>query len=183
METSGRLTVNSSDVSNLSAVITVVATDLGGECSSTSEATVEFLDAPSLSIIDPGPVCRGSMTVLEVDTDVQSIEWFINNELQTTTGPSIEITEDGEYEARAGSGMCAVTESITITLLDAPDVALENQSACLSETAEFIAGPDDAFDYTWFVDGNELMETGGSILLNDSDINGCLLYTSDAADE
>ncbi len=171
-ETTGTLTVNSNDVSNLNGTISVIATDLGGECSATREANVEFLDIPSLSIIDPGPLCQGTMAFLEVDTDVQSIEWFVNNELQTTTGPSIEITVDGEYEARAGSGRCAVTESITITLLDAPNVSLESQSECLGETAEFIAGPNDAFDYMWFVDGNELMETGGSILLNDSDING-----------
>ena len=172
METSGRLTVNSSDVSNLSAVITVVATDLGGECSSTSEATVEFLDAPSLSIIDPGPVCRGSMTVLEVDTDVQSIEWFINNELQTTTGPSIEITVDGEYEARAGSGICGVSESIVITILDAPDVAISNQSICLGESGEFVAGNDDEFDYIWFVDGSEVSETSGTLTLDETMISG-----------
>ncbi len=171
-ETSGTLRLDESEIGGMSAVVTVVATNLDGSCPTQLEAILEFLDTPSLAILDPGPVCEGSATFLEVDTDVQAIEWLINGEVQATTGTSIEITEEGEYEARAGSGMCGVSETITITLQSAPDANIANQSKCTGEIGEFVAGPDGEFLYVWLVDGEEVSETSGTLTLDDTQISG-----------
>lgn len=166
MEESGTLIVTSAIVpSGTVEEVSVTAKNRGDDCSTTLEATVEFLDSPELELIPPDMACRGESAFINANTNVSALKWYLGGVLQGETGVVFEATEDGEYLAIAGDGSsCAVRDSIEVVFSDSPAINLESLSRCANEEAVFVAGPD-IYEYTWTVGGVEQMETSGTLTI------------------
>ncbi len=168
----GSFTVSSTEVMNNSGMVRVIATNLTDDCSTESEATIEFIDTPELAFADLPDFCKGTPAVIATETNVNSIRWFLDGVEQDETGINLEITQDGEYLAIAGDGECAVRDSVMVTFADSPQIMLDDQSKCEGEDAIFMAGPDGEYIYEWTIDGAIQTVTTGTLSVTADDIVG-----------
>ena len=173
-EENGTLILSRDDIQNDAATVEVTATsNSGSNCTSTLSVALEFIAAPELTLDAPDAFCSGDMAVISPsNVNVSSLRWFLDGEELDETAIELEVFEEGEYLAIAGDGPCAVRDSVQVSFADSPDVSLDNLVQCTGEDAVFVAGADGAFNYTWFLNGEEQDNTSGTFVVQSGDITG-----------
>ena len=141
----------------------LTATNIDG-CSTSDTTVIEFLESPIVTLPMDAEFCAGTSGTITVDaTNVSVVKWYLDgNEIMGETDTTLEVTESGDYRVVAGEGLqCSDEATITVSFLDAPDISLsDSESACEPNTVPLMAGPDDAFDYVWVLEGTGEIQSG-----------------------
>ncbi len=92
-----------------------------GYCSMTDSIHVHFQPPPPLDLGPDQTVCADSTATVSANiTDGDAYSWIINDVLQNTNDPHIDITGTGEYDVTLimDKGPCTVEDSVHVTILE-----------------------------------------------------------------
>ena len=157
-------------------IVSVSATD-DNNCTTVVSANVEFVDAPMISLPTTQEFCSGSTAVIELQSTVSVVNWYLDNELiPNENGVSLTITEAGTYEAIAAEGQqCEARAIIEVTQVNAPVLGLDGQ------LIEECSGTPVILNLTSDTDAEVTWDRGGSVLTENSDmltVNQAGVYTA-----
>ncbi len=135
-------------------------------CSSTDTITIIIENLPDLTIsTDVDSLCQGDTTQIDLDGALV-YSWFPSAGLSSDTGatvlasPSITTT----YYITATSGVCSVSDSITIFVKNIPIVEISSTDTILCSGESVLLLVEGAIDYLWSPSVGLNTTTGDSIL-------------------
>ena len=140
-----------------------------GDCSSASdEIMVDVTAIPELSInngMEGISFCANEDKLLQINGEAETYVWIFNGE-EVANAQSLEINEEGIYQAIASNGNC-VSEpvEIEVSFEAAPDVSLtfpDGETFCEGQTALIEALPGFEF-YFWSLNGEPVGTNNSSI--------------------
>ena len=65
-----------------------------------------------------------------------------------------------------------MSDIVEVSFADRPDVMLQADNACQGSDLVVIAGPDGAFEYSWFINGDPVTNQSGTLILTETDLGG-----------
>ena len=142
------------------------------ECSTVSETvSITSLSLPNIeNISDDRVLCEGESFDVEVPAGVTSFLWIVNGQGVDDLGEILTISEPGVYQLAIEDGDCtAMSNEFEVTLLElaALDGIFEDAQICAGESID-IAAPMGQVDYIWTRNGEELLETGSELNINEA---------------
>lgn len=156
---------------NVTGEYTVTVTNEFG-CTNEETILVEERDELSPTIQLSQPLCEGGSAELSVG-DFDTYEWSVPGE----TGPTITVTEGGEYTVMVSENNCPGTAVINVVLNENPIAEIESPrgGACPDEEFSLTALPS-GLTYEWndgSADSDLLITSGGTYSVIVTDDLGC----------
>ncbi len=135
----------------------VTGTDLNG-CSNIDSVNVYFLD-PNLNLIleDEKPICVGQEgTVTVVDQGSSAYLWMPANYVSNPTifNPKFTPPVTTDYVLRITNYCYTKTDTVTISVLDLPEVEAGNDTSIYRDLPVFLNGTTTGSEYYWFPGDN-----------------------------
>ncbi|WP_117882574.1 T9SS type A sorting domain-containing protein [Aureibaculum luteum] len=111
--------------------------DCGTEVLSVSDTiVVNVIPGVTLSVSDDLTTCAGTEVILTAEGNAN----FLWNTGETSASITVNPTETITYSVTSGLGDCALTEEVTVTIEQAPEVSLgDNKTICFGEEVTLIA--------------------------------------------
>jgi gliding motility-associated-like protein len=137
-----------------------------GNCEVEDFVTVTVNELPILVLGEDEVICEGESVTLMTDFGAISYDWQLNG-MTISDQPSVAVSEAGIYSLTVFNEFnCSGTDEIEVISNAAPTLTLEeNYSICEGEDVDVIA-MSDAASFQWFVNGEEVSETGNMITIN-----------------
>lgn len=151
---------------------TVEAID-ANNCSSTSSAQIEFIDAPNVELQPSLSFCEGSSETIVATSNVNSVEWYLDgNVIQGETALELEVNTGGEYVAVVGPGtQCEDRDTLNVELIPAPGITTSSVEEICEDQFPYVLEISTELNNSiqWFSDGMPLAgETGNDLQLSSS---------------
>jgi gliding motility-associated-like protein len=152
--------------------LTVEDTVLG--CSSKDTIEVSNYDLPVVNIVSPDVICKGQVVQLHQSssTGVVSYQWFDGSTMfSTNESPSLMIDSTRLITLLVTDTRgCENTTTGTIKAMEEPVVNLQDIVLCSGDSTIVSAEPVNQkypeYHYTWWIDGENLPDTTGTIFVN-----------------
>lgn len=132
---------------------------------------------PDMTIENQNAPCEESSAILDSgipEDEFVEFSWYKDNELiEGEEGPTLEVSESGEYQVIAlYGGSCVVDDGIVVEFAPLPEFDFDGEDASLCGVDSVVldgtpANIDEFSEgaiYTWYVDGTEIPGETGSII-------------------
>jgi len=128
-ETGGTIDVSPTETTEY---IVTASIDCGSEVLSVTDTIiVTVIPGVTLSVSDDAAICAGSEIILTADSNTNYL-WSTG---ETTASITVSPSETTTYTVTSGSGDCALTEEVTVTVEEGPKIILEDdKTICFGES-------------------------------------------------
>ncbi len=137
-----------------------------GNCAGQATITIEIVE-PELELISDTQICEGESIQIGVVNDPNtSYSWVSSTGVPVPAvgNPVVTPNQTTTYTLTATQGDCSVSESVTITVLEFPDITISSNGSafCEGETVELTANAQVSTAFVWTGDG--LQSTTGPVV-------------------
>lgn len=127
-------------------------------CRTVAQKRITYVTGPQVDISKDTSFCDGLNFTIRVNTSAQNAryQWYRNTEPISGSGPTLNVTLPGNYEAwvTAGNPACTTVKTSTITVHPKPAVSLGNDRVlCDPTTFPVLNGGNSNVDFQWSLNG------------------------------